>query len=113
MFSIYFKAEIVPCVMMGVSESIAECRYFLDSLNQGTEHNLILPRADTTAPGTPGEKVFPLVGRARRPLSKQGSAMWFAEGHTDHTDDLGINGDYGRSRLRRVRKPPMNIQMAL
>lgn len=89
---------------MGVSQSIAECRSFLDSLNRDTEHNLAFPSADTTAPGTPEVKVS-LVGQASRALSKHGSAVQFAEGHVDHTVDLGINWNYGLSRFRRVRKP--------
>lgn len=90
---------------MGASQSIAECRCFLDSLSRDTEHNLARPSADITAPGTPGVKVSSMVGQASRALSKRGSAAQFAEGGTDRTGDLGINGSYGLHRFRRIRKP--------
>lgn len=44
-------------------------------------------------------------GAGEQSLSKQKSTMQFAESHTDGTEDLGINGNYGLNRFIRIRKP--------
>ena len=77
--------------MMGVSQSIAECRYFLDSLNGDGEHNLVLPCAGARAPARLERRSPRWGGRRAELFQSQGAAALRAEGCADHRDYFGID----------------------